>query len=78
MPGNRDGFAARRIWTASSWDCACCLHAATGEKPAKESAFVVGACYPALGVDGDARAWMVSPGTWALGFWPQAEVQEDR
>lgn len=39
---------------------------------------MVGACHPALGVDGDARAWMVSPGTWALGFWPQAEVQEDR
>jgi len=69
MPG--DGFVAGRIWTASSWDCNVVCTQPRREKPAEESALAVGACQPASGLDGDARAWMVSPATWALGFWPQ-------
>lgn len=65
MLGDRGGFMAGMMQTASSWDCTRCVHAATGAGSIQ--LFVVGACHPASGVDGDAAAWMVFPGLWDFG-----------
>lgn len=67
--GDGDGFLAKRIQTASSWTAHIACKQPWGGKPAKETVFAVRAHHFALEVNGDTS--MVSPGTSALGFWPQ-------
>lgn len=68
MLKDRRGFMAGMIQTASSWDCTCCVHAATIH-PA-----VCGGSLSSC-LRGGWRYRCLDGIPWALGFWPQDEVQ---